>query len=247
MEHHFNVEVAEKYGMLEAVLLNHFHFWIKKNEANDRNYHDGHYWTYNSTRALHKLFPYVTERKIRYAIKHLENEGLLVTGNYNASAYDRTTWYALTEMAMSILQKRQMETAETSSQTDRTAKPIPDNKPVKNTNNNHIYEDVPEELKEAFAEWAEMRKSIKRPITSKQTVKRALNKLNTLSKDTKKQIELIQIATDKCWLSFYPDTKKASDKPEPPKYRQFEPDPKIDKSPMPEEMRAKYRGYINEL
>lgn len=101
MEHHFNVEVATKYGMLEAVLLEHFYFWIQKNEANKVNYQDGMYWTYSSIAALCELFPYASESKIKTALKHLKEEGLLLTGNYNKNSYDHTTWYALTDEGIS--------------------------------------------------------------------------------------------------------------------------------------------------
>ena len=147
MEHHFNVEIAEKYGILEAILLNNFYFWIKKNEANDKNFHEGRYWTYNSAKALHRLFPYASERKIRSAIKHLEDEGLVLTGNYNNSAYDRTTWYALTENAICILQNRQMEEAETSNESCENVTPIPDNNTDKNTDNKtDIYKEQVEQI-----------------------------------------------------------------------------------------------------
>ena len=35
MEHHFNVEIAKEYGILEAVILNNFQHWIenKNNSA----------------------------------------------------------------------------------------------------------------------------------------------------------------------------------------------------------------------
>ena len=35
MQHSFNVELAKEYGILEAILLNHLWFWIKKNKANN--------------------------------------------------------------------------------------------------------------------------------------------------------------------------------------------------------------------
>lgn len=35
--------------------------------------------------------------------------------------------------------------------------------------------------------------------------------------------------------------------PEPPKYKELTPDPEIETSQMPEDMRNKYRGFINEL
>lgn len=129
MEHSFNVEIAEKYGMLEAVILNNLHFWITKNAANEVNFYDGDYWTYNSIKAFERLFTYVTGRKIRNALKHLEEEGLIKTGNYNKSAYDRTLWYAITKKGFSILQKRKMENSKTSNQNTENVKPIPDNKP----------------------------------------------------------------------------------------------------------------------
>ena len=48
MEHSFDIEVAKKYGITEAVLLKNFYFWIEKNRTNNLNYFDGKYWTYNS-------------------------------------------------------------------------------------------------------------------------------------------------------------------------------------------------------
>lgn len=105
MNHSFDIEVAEKYGMLEAVLLNHISFWIAKNKANNENYFDGYYWTYNTIKAFAELFPYASEKQIRRALKHLIDEGILITGNYNKLAYDRTLWYALTAEGNRISQE----------------------------------------------------------------------------------------------------------------------------------------------
>ena len=104
MNHSFNVEIATKYGMLEAILLEHLNFWISKNKANKANFYDGNYWTYNSTKALAELFPYVSSNTISRALRHLKEEGLILFGNYNKISYDRTTWYAITEKGNSILQ-----------------------------------------------------------------------------------------------------------------------------------------------
>ena len=126
MEHHFNVEIAERYGVLEAILLNHFEFWQAKNKANEKNLHDGHYWTYNSTKAFHELFPYASEYQIRNALKHLEEQGFIITGNYNKSSYDRTTWYTLTKNATSILQNYKMEDVKKQNGSCEIDTPIPD-------------------------------------------------------------------------------------------------------------------------
>ena len=126
MEHHFNVDLAKKYGILEAVILNHFSFWIAKNEANEKHFHDGRYWTYSSAKALHKMFPYASERQIRYAIQKLEDEGVVIKGNYNKSPYDRTMWYSLSEEAMSNFPESEIEVTDLSNENDRSVTPIPD-------------------------------------------------------------------------------------------------------------------------
>ena len=75
---------------------------IQKNEANNEHYHDGTYWTYNSRKAYKMLFPYMGERQIKSAFATLINNGLVMTGNYNRVAMDRTLWYALTEKGKCI-------------------------------------------------------------------------------------------------------------------------------------------------
>lgn len=135
MQHHFDVDLAVRYGMAEAVLLNHLEYWIEHNRANQKNFFEGRYWTFNSNKALREIFPYLSEKKIRNALKHLQEEGLILTGNFNKLAYDRTLWYALTEKGKSILPKGQMEVYETANGSNRKGKPIPPNDPYDVTNN----------------------------------------------------------------------------------------------------------------
>lgn len=66
-----------------------------------------------------------------------------------------------------------------------------------------IYKGVPEEIKEPFMEWVAMRAKIKKPVTSKITVTRALNRLDELADTTEEKIELIELAIERCWSSFY--------------------------------------------
>lgn len=163
MDHHFNTDIATEHGIECAVILQNLYFWIKKNIANEKNNNDGNYWTYNSVKAFSKLFPYMTEKRIRSALLKLEENGLIITGNYNKSAYDRTKWYAMTEKAFSlfgesILLKGQMESTEKANQFDPEGEPIPyintddkpDNKPdIKNKPKKH---DLSEETI-AFTQW----------------------------------------------------------------------------------------------
>lgn len=102
-KHVLDITVAQLVGTNAALILENLAYWCEHNAANNANLHDGHYWTYNSTKAFAELFPYMTVNVIRHALKKLKDEGLIITGNYNKSAYDRTMWYSLTEKAETIL------------------------------------------------------------------------------------------------------------------------------------------------
>jgi hypothetical protein len=108
MQHRFDTEIATKYDIMTAILLDNFYFWIEKNKLNERNFKDGRFWTYNTKKAMVEWFPYLNERQLDYALKKMVDEGLLVKGNYNENKYDRTLWYAITDFGYSILQNCKM-------------------------------------------------------------------------------------------------------------------------------------------
>lgn len=123
---------------------------------------------------------------------------------------------------------------------------------VKKESNKDIYSDVPDDVKDLFMEWVDMRKSIRKPVRTKGTVTRAVNELNRLSQDTQERRKIIEKAIDRNWLGFYPlDDKKpvksANTPPEPPRYPEFVPDEKVDAVPMPDEVRKKMFRYEKEL
>ena len=100
MNHSFNVEIAKKYGIEKAVLLENFSFWIAKNTANKKNIFDGKAYTYNTAEAFETLFPYMKARKIAQILREMENEGLLLSRQFGK--YDRTKSYTLTDYALSL-------------------------------------------------------------------------------------------------------------------------------------------------
>ena len=102
MNFHFDGAVAEMYGVDGAVFISRLQFWIEKNAANDRHYHEGRYWTYNSLRAMEKLFPFWSRRQIKRIVKNLKDKGVLLTANYARDSYDRTLFYALDESKLPI-------------------------------------------------------------------------------------------------------------------------------------------------
>lgn len=129
MTYTFDTFLATKYGVNEAILLNNFIFWIAKNEANRKHFHDGRYWTYNSVRAYSESFPFWSEKQIRTTIASLERQGVLLKGNYNEQKYDRSLWYAFTDdFVKSILQNGQIDFPKRANGLDEMGEPIPNNK-----------------------------------------------------------------------------------------------------------------------
>jgi hypothetical protein len=126
MNHSFNVEIAKRFGVNSAIILNHLFFWIEKNKANNTHYYDGNYWTRNTEKAFTEIFPYLTKKQIRYALEKLIKEGVVVTGNYNQKKYDRTLWYAIKPNVFNILQNCQMQVTKLSNASDKIVTPIPD-------------------------------------------------------------------------------------------------------------------------
>lgn len=105
MEHHFNTDIAKDYGIEESILLHHFFFWISRNAANEENFHDGLFWTYNTRESYAKFFEYMSESKIYRIIGKLVDEGLLVKGDYNTDRWKRPTWYAFTKNGLEYMAK----------------------------------------------------------------------------------------------------------------------------------------------
>lgn len=124
--HMFDPQIAKEYGVNAAIIFQNLAYWIEHNRANETNFHDGRYWTYNSVRAFAELFPYLTDKQIRGALKKLEEGGMILVGNYNKSAYDRTRWYALAEKGLSIYTKGQMNFADRENENVPKGEPIPD-------------------------------------------------------------------------------------------------------------------------
>ena len=122
--------------------------------------------------------------------------------------------------------------------TKTSQRPNKDLTPNKNDKNDkkNIYIDVPDEIKDLFMEWASMRKDLKKPLTSKTAVSRALNKLNALSKNPVKQRELIEYAIYRNWLSFYPIPQEDKIPKKKEEAREEKP---IKAEPMPEQTREK--------
>jgi uncharacterized phage protein (TIGR02220 family) len=152
MEYSFDIDFAKKYGVDEAIMIKSFQYWIRLNKANNSNFYDGHYWTYNTISALSELFPFWSEKQVRLKLN------ILIKGNYNKLGFDRTIWYAFQneneflqitnpkkenanyQTGKSILPNGQMEVTKRANGTAQTGNTIPVTNTITNsitnTNNN---------------------------------------------------------------------------------------------------------------
>ena len=126
MHHYFNTEIAKEVGVNAAVILENIAHWVLKNKANDKNLYDGHYWTYNSNAAMAELFPYMNARQVRTALDSLRKNGMVLTGNYNKSSYDRTLWYTVSDDCAERFFPDIIHLTKKSNGNDGKVQPIPD-------------------------------------------------------------------------------------------------------------------------
>ena len=101
----FDSEIAKEYGINVAVILNILHSQIEHYKANNLNFYDGRYWMFNSIEDWRKQIGFMTFNTIRRTFEKMIKEGLVITGNFNASKFNRMKWYALTDKANSFLEK----------------------------------------------------------------------------------------------------------------------------------------------
>lgn len=101
-QHHFDIEVAAKYGMDVATFLQNLSFWTAHNKANKKNYYEDRYWTYNTLEAFTEIFPYWSKSQIKRLIVKMINLGLIMKSKFNDNPYDHTPWYALTDLGLQV-------------------------------------------------------------------------------------------------------------------------------------------------
>ena len=133
----FDEAIAIEYGVDAAIFIQNLYFWIRKNEANQKHFHDGRTWTYNTFQAWCALFPFWSEKQVRRIVKNLESDGVILTANYNKIAFDRTLWYALSDEVLYMCRNGHMHLPKRANEkcpngqmrSAQTGAPIPDSKP----------------------------------------------------------------------------------------------------------------------
>ena len=227
MEHHFDIEVAKEVGVNAAVIYYNIKFWCEKNRANDVNYHDGYYWTFNSVKAFATLFPYLSNKQISSCLNILEDKGYIKSGNYNDSAYDRTKWYAdiKDSEVESCFPDSNVHFPSEENGISQQGEPIPNINTNINTNNKlieketkakkesfepvaYLYtiEDIKDDpqLIEAFKDFFDMRKALKKPLKTSKGVNGRVNECRRLAKNNHElMIKILNQSVEHEWLNLY--------------------------------------------
>lgn len=94
MNYSFDIEVAQKYGVEEAIVIANLQYWIAKNRANKKHFKEERTWTYNSITAFSKLFPFWSFKQVRRILESLRTQKVIRAESMSEEWSDRTYWYA---------------------------------------------------------------------------------------------------------------------------------------------------------
>ena len=200
---------AEQYGVDGAVMLHHIRYWVAKNEANENNYHEDLYWTYNSTKAFAQLFPFWSARKIGRILSKLEDDGAIMSGNFNGKRYDRTKWFTLVN---AITENGMLHLTKTVNAITESVEPIPKYNQIttQNTTKKGIVMPFEGELfAEAWQIWKQYKK-IEKGFGFKSSISEQASLLNLQKiSNTNEQeaISIIHNAIAQGWAGLYADKK----------------------------------------
>jgi len=83
--------LAVAIGLNEAIALQQLHYWLQTT----KHHHDGLPWVYNTAEQWQENFPFWSANTIRRTFGNLRERGIVIVGNYNKMAADRTLWYSI--------------------------------------------------------------------------------------------------------------------------------------------------------
>lgn len=96
--------LALAFGVPAALILQQVRYWMDINERREtrqpvearQHYREGRWWVYNSyTEWQAGNFIFLSEDTIERQIRKLEDLGVLLSGDFNASVLDHTKWYTI--------------------------------------------------------------------------------------------------------------------------------------------------------
>lgn len=97
--------LATLIGLKESIILQQLHYWLQRS----KNIREDRKWVYFTYDQLVAQFPFFSKSTIRRAISCLENNGFLLSKNFNKMKIDRTKWYSINYEALEELMSEETE------------------------------------------------------------------------------------------------------------------------------------------
>ncbi|RMC38144.1 hypothetical protein F5ESL0236_08290 [Lactobacillus sp. ESL0236] len=99
-----DTELATVIGVNEAIVAQKLNYWLHSKSAKQIN---GRRWIYNTYDNWKKdSFPFFSKATIRRTLTKLEEQGIVITGNFNKAGFDKTKWYSIDEEKLDELMSR---------------------------------------------------------------------------------------------------------------------------------------------
>lgn len=232
------MDVAVKYGTDAAIFVNNIVYWTLKNQAENRHFHEGRYWTYGTITGFAKLYPLWSVPQIKRIISRCREAGILLAGDFNEDRRNRTLWYAPSDEILALydagigggssVQNRTMQSTKSENAKYEIGKSIKgkqvatkqvDNKPpISPRTPGYVWDcvlsflgDDPEYIA-AFEGFLANRAALKKPVLTTRSINAIINRLRPVSREA--GIAMLDKATESNWLTVYP--LRADERPEPP-------------------------------
>lgn len=244
MRRFYDDEIAALLGLNEAILLNDFAYWVRKNQDRNVAFHDGRYWTYSTLREIYKRFPFWSKNTVQRTIGRLRGLGYIETGHFSQEGANRTTWYTLTEKAEQLLkatqpredssfpqngelhfpkmgksnpQNGEMEIpkmGKSSNKKKKEGKGIKEKDTRARARLTPPFVDPSPHHLEAWQGFVEMRKSVKKPLTER-AAELITKKLERLAPgDDDGKAAILDQSVERGWLGVFPIKQEAQQKPQ---------------------------------
>lgn len=238
------MDVAAKYGLDAAIFLNNIVYWTLKNQAENRHFHEGRYWTYGTIAGLAKLYPLWSIPQIKRIISKCREAGILLVGDFNADRRIRTLWYSPSDEILalydagtggeSVEQNRTMQSTNSENAFSESGKSI-----IRKQVATKQVEKTPKAPKRglkspgfvwdcvvsfvgddpgyqaAFAGLLENREALGKPVLTTRSINTIINKLRKVSRE--EGMAMLDKAVERNWLTVYPlkdDERPASLQPD---------------------------------
>ena len=86
-----NAELACEIGLNESIILLQFEFWQSISE----HIYEDKIWFYKSIQEIRETFRFWSVETIKRTVASIVKHNFVLTGNFNKSKFDKTTWYSL--------------------------------------------------------------------------------------------------------------------------------------------------------